>query len=148
MAANLSFLLDTMYLLDLKGVNIKMSLPSTMAHNVILIMQLASLITGEARGLPAEGQQAIAHVAMNRLEAGYGWNGWYGWGDPSPESIANAYQVVHRDHDPTGGALYALSHNDMQNLGFDRGEAIVIENPDNGQTLYLLHEWQEGGQYE
>lgn len=122
-----------------------MELPSTLAHTVILIMELAALVSGEARGMTAEGQQAIAHVALNRLEAGYGWDGWNGFDEPTSESVMNAYLAVKRDHDPTGGALYALSRNDMRYLGFEKAD-IVIENPENGQALYLLYEWPRKGE--
>ena len=81
----------------------------------IPILILASILAGEAGMLSDTAMIAVGHVALNRLDVGLGIDGFYGRAEPEPRHI----QLVNAlpDHpDPTGGAYFILSHQDVAYL--------------------------------
>lgn len=99
------------------------------------VLDLARTVWAEARGESAEGQRAVAHVVVNRVDAGFGrtvsevvrqkhqFAPWTGAAsrkrlmkltDSTPGFIlakaAAAIALCRCSPDPTGGALYFTNH--------------------------------------
>jgi len=80
---------------------------------------IARIVTGECGGTVPEAGPAIAQVAMNRLEAGKGYDGWHAIADdPTDWALDAAWEAYWRGGDASGD-LFALGKKDMQILGFD-----------------------------
>lgn len=115
---------------------------------------LAQIMQGEAghefMGDTGAAACAVGWVARNRLESGeYGssyqemkpdFNGAI-ITDPKWRYLAIARLVVHGRRDPTGGALYVLSRQDMDQLGFDEGEATLVLRASAQRGLFFFREW-------
>ena len=120
---------------------------------------LAQIVQGEAshefmrdRGAAA---YAVGWVARNRLESGqYGssyqelrgeFNGAI-ITDPKWRYLAIARLVVNGQRDPTGGALYVLSQQDMDQLGFSEEGATLVLRASAHRALFFFREWPADGQ--
>lgn len=105
---------------------------------------MASIMEGEGGILGYQGMLAVGFVALNRVEAGMGplGHGWYGREDPSSMTYSLAEFVLNNPtEDPTGGALYALSNDDVHTLGFPRSD-LSIRGP-TGHAVNLYWRWHE-----
>jgi len=83
-----------------------------------IIWTVACIVTGEVSVVPSAGYN-VACVALNRLEAGWGFDGWHAIAD-EPESWALDVAWEAWRSEDTGGDLYALSESDIVSLGFDK----------------------------
>ena len=84
-----------------------------------VVWTIARIITGECGGTVPEAGPAIAAVAMNRLEMGWGWRGWNAIADePADWALDAAWEAYWRGGDASGD-LFALGKKDMQTLDFD-----------------------------
>ena len=87
-------------------------------RELLIALQLARIIAGEAPGCAWEAKLAVAWVAANRVQAGIvqDWDeGWYGDRDPQAADLAVAllWQAL---PDPTGGALYLIGPGDKARM--------------------------------
>jgi len=81
------------------------------------VWTIACILTGEV-GVVPEAAPAVAQVALNRYDLGWGRDGWNAIADePEPWALDVAWEVW-RSGD-TGGNLYAISGADMEALEFD-----------------------------
>ena len=116
---------------------------------------LAQIIQGEADHEFMQDDGAAAYavgwVARNRLQGGqYGLSyqevraGFNGTVIKAPKwrYLAIARLVINGQQDPTGGALYALSQQDMDKLGFDEEQATLILRASEHRALFFFEEWQ------
>lgn len=117
---------------------------------------LAQIIQGEAghEFMRDDGGAAycVGWVVKNRLTSGqYGasyqelraeFNGTIII-DPKWRYLVIARLVIHRQEDPTGGALYVLSRQDMDKLGFDEAGACFVLRASQQRGLYFFREWLE-----
>lgn len=114
-----------------------------------LSLLLALIVYGEGAGTFSNTERVatgIAHVALNRAETGWweytdGWNGY----DPSLEPPLWARRIGERvalghTEDPSGGCLFVLSGQDVEQLGFPIGKAewSVVRGP---WELHFYKEW-------
>ena len=117
---------------------------------------LAQIIQGEANAQfmhdAGGAAYAVGWVARNRLESGqYGASyqemraGFNGTIVVSPKwrYMAIARLVVNGQDDPTKGALYVLSRQDMDKLGFNEGQATLILRASEYRALFFFEEWQD-----
>ena len=85
---------------------------------LLIILQLARVIAGEASGCSLEAKLAVAWVASNRVQQGVvqEWReGWYG--DRDPEEIDMIVALLWRSFpDPTGGATHLIGPGDRQRM--------------------------------
>lgn len=116
---------------------------------------LAQIIQGEAdhEFMRDDGAAAYAvgWVAKNRLgserygasyqELQAGFNGTI-IKAPKRRYPAIARLVINGRRDPTDGALYVLSQQDMDKLGFDEGQATLILRASEHRALFFFEEWQ------
>ena len=115
---------------------------------------LAQIVQGEASHEFMHYDSAPAYcvgwVARNRLESGKygesyqdldGFNGRL-MGDPGWRYMAIARLVINAEEDPTHGAMYVLSQQDVDRLGFDGGEATLVLRASQVRALYFFKEWQ------
>ena len=99
-----------------------------------LIAILAAVMAGEAGILGDDAMLGVGHGIMNRvvspyfpdtvMEVLFQPGQWNGWEDPTEHHRSLAKAVLRRDHDPTGGMLYAYSEQDRQRLGFPEGDKV------------------------
>ena len=85
---------------------------------LLIILQLARVIAGEASGCSLEAKLAVAWVADNRVREGVvqEWReGWYGDRDPEEIDIAVAL-IWPALPDPTDGALYLIGPRDKARM--------------------------------
>lgn len=116
---------------------------------------LAQIMQGEANHqfmgsfVPAYG---VGWVARNRLESGeYGESyqalraEFNGTVDRAPQwkYMALARLVMAGERDPTGGALYVFSQQDIDKLGFDEAGATLILRASAARALFFFKEWPE-----
>lgn len=115
---------------------------------------LAQIAQGEAKSQFMRDRGAAAYcvgwVARNRLESGkYGssykevqadFNGSIVT-DPKWRYLAVARLVVHGREDPTSGALYVLSQQDMDRLGFSEEGATLVLKASPHRGLFFFKEW-------
>ena len=81
-----------------------------------IVYMVARILTGEVPSVP-QAAIPVAQVAYNRLNAGWGYAGWNAIADePADWALDAAWEVWKQGGD---GNLYALSGDDMANLGFD-----------------------------
>ena len=109
-------------------------------YTLLAELVLASLIAGEAGAMGCTAQVAVGHVALNRYNAGIDSHlgeGFYGWAEPTPESLAAARTAL-RSPDSTDGALYALSKQDRHKLGFPPGDVVFVQGP---WEIHVYREW-------
>lgn len=113
-----------------------------------VVVALAAVMVSEACVLGEEGMLAIGHVIMNRVaridfpndvisvieQPGQ----WATPGDPMGYHEALARRVLRRDHDPTDGALFALSEQDREVLGFPDGDKVIELNEVTKLHLYKV----------
>ena len=118
---------------------------------------LAQIIQGEAGHEFMYGRSAGAYcvgwVARNRVQSGLygesyqdldGFNGRL-TGDPSWRYLAIARVVInYHGDDPTGGAMYVLSQQDVDRLGFDEGKATLVLRASKQRALLFFVEWPGG----
>jgi hypothetical protein len=116
---------------------------------------LAQIIQGEASHEFMEDDgtaaYAVGWVARNRLESReYGasyqelrgeFNGTLVT-DPQWRYMVIARLVINGENDPTNGALYVLSQQDMDKLGFDEEQATLILRASASRALFFFKEWQ------
>ncbi len=116
---------------------------------------LARIIQGEAghefmayNSAPA---YCVGWVVRNRLASGeYGSSyqeiaaGFNGTLNRAPKwrYMAIARLVMSGHEDPTGGALYVLSQQDVEGLNFDVERATLVLRASPGRALYFFREWQ------
>ena len=83
-------------------------------REVLIALQLARVIAGEAPGCSLEAKLAVAWVANNRVQQGVvqeWYEGWYG--DADPEAIDIVIALLWRNFpDPTDGAIHLLGPGD------------------------------------
>lgn len=84
----------------------------SLMRQLLLALELARVIAGEAGGCPTLGALAVAHVAERN-------DVWYGDADPSARDLAVAL-VWRAWPDPTEGALFLLGPGDGQNPAMAR----------------------------
>jgi hypothetical protein len=116
---------------------------------------LAQILQGEANHqfmgshVPA---YAVGWVARNRLEAGdYGSSyqelqaGFNGAINRAPQwkYMATARLVMNGKWDPTDGALYVLSQQDVDQLGFAAEEASLVVRASAHRALFFFKDWQQ-----
>lgn len=116
---------------------------------------LAQIMQGEANHqfmrsyVPA---YCVGWVARNRLESGeYGSSyqelqaGFNGTISRAPQwkymAVARVVMKQRKWKDPTRGALYVWSRQDMDELGFDVGKASLILRASEHRALYFLVQW-------
>lgn len=117
---------------------------------------LARIMQGEAGHLYMEGDEAafcVGWVARNRLESGrYGssfskvevGSGFAGTVRRSRQHYYNLARLVLRSKwDPTNGALYALSQQDVDNLEFDVTKATLVIRVSEDRALFFLKNWDD-----
>lgn len=63
---------------------------------------------------------------------------------PGWRYMAMARLAMNNEEDPTGGALYVLSQQDMDQLGFDESEASLILRASEHRALFFFVEWPGG----
>jgi len=86
---------------------------------ISIVHMIARIIVGECGGTVPEAGPAIARVAMNRLDAGMGYDGWHAIADePVDWALDVAWEAYWKGGDADGN-LYAISGADMKALGFD-----------------------------
>lgn len=84
----------------------------------VLIM-VACIVTGECGSVVPQAALPVAIVAMNRLDAGMGYDGWHAIADePTDWAMDAAWEAYWRGGDASGD-LFALGKKDMEALGFD-----------------------------
>lgn len=119
---------------------------------------LAQIIQGEAyHGFMRDdgaAAYAVGMVARNRLESGrYGssykevQSGFSGTLAVEPERryLAVARKVINGTEDPTQGALYVLSQQDVKVLGFGDQAALItlVLRTSETRALYFYKTWPE-----
>ena len=86
--------------------------------NILIALQLARMIAGEAPGCSLEAKLAVAWVADNRVQQGIvqEWReGWYG--DRDPETIDVVVALLWRSiPDPTSGAINLIGPDDLAKM--------------------------------
>lgn len=83
-----------------------------------VVYTVACILTGEI-GVVPEAAPAVAQVAMNRLDAGMGYEGWHAIADqPADWALEAAWQAWKMGGDANGN-IHAISGADMIALGFD-----------------------------
>jgi len=86
---------------------------------ISIVHMIARIIVGECGGTVPEAGPAIARVAMNRLDAGKGYDGWHAIADePEPWALDVAWEAYWKGGDANGD-VFAISGVDMVKLGFD-----------------------------
>ena len=86
-----------------------------------VVIHVACILVGECGGTVPEAGPAIAAVAMNRLEMGWGWRGWNAIADePEPWAMDAAWEAYWQGGDASGD-LFALSDADCKALGVTWG---------------------------
>lgn len=118
---------------------------------------LAQIMQGEAHhrfmGGDFTGAYCVGWVARNRLESGkYGetyaeiQSGFNGTNQSSPrwEYLDLARLVLIDEGDPTQGALYVFSQQDVERLGFAEEKATLIIRASEQRALLFFAEWPEG----
>lgn len=119
---------------------------------------LAQIIQGEANsqfmhdgGLSA---YCVGWVVRNRLAAGWcesyadcqkDFNGTI-IKAPQWRYLAIARLVINNKEDPTRGALYVFSQQDIDRLDFDESEASLILRTSEYRALFFFREWPREGQ--
>ena len=84
-----------------------------------IIWRIACILTGEI-GVVPQAAPHVAQVAMNRLAAGKGFDGWHAIADmPEPWALDAALTAWRMGGDADGN-LFALSEADIVALGFDK----------------------------
>ena len=83
------------------------------------VYMIACIVTGEV-GIIPQAALAVARVAMNRLEAGMGYDGWHAIADEPADWALDAAWEAWRQGGDAEGDLYALSDADIVALGFDK----------------------------
>lgn len=117
---------------------------------------LAQILQGEANHQFMMGSYVPAYtvgwVVRNRLESGeYGSSyqelqaGFNGVINRAPQwkYMAMARLVINGKWDPTGGALYVLSQQDVDKLGFAMEEASLVVRASEQRALFFFKEWQQ-----
>lgn len=87
-------------------------------RNLLIFLELARVIAGEAPGCSLGAKLAVAWVADNRVQQGVvnRWrDGWYGDRDPGSADIAVAL-LWQTFPDPTDGALYLIGPHDKAKM--------------------------------
>ncbi len=83
-----------------------------------VVHMIARIVTGEVCVVP-EAAPAVAAVAVNRLDIGWGYAGWNAIAEePADWALDAAWGAWKRGGDPEG-ELYAISGDDLEALGFD-----------------------------
>jgi hypothetical protein len=122
---------------------------------------LAQIIQGEASHefMRDNGEAAycVGWVAKNRLESGEygssyqevqeGFNGSIVT-DPKWRYLVVARLVIYHRNDPTDGALYALSQQDVDRLGFGGAEACLVLVASAERAVYFFKEWPGDNDHE
>lgn len=117
---------------------------------------VAQIVQGEANAQfmrdGGAAAYAVGWVARNRLESGqYGasyqelraeFNGTIVRA-PKWRYLAVARMVVNGQRDPTSGALYVLSQQDMEQLGFSEEGATLVLRASEHRALYFFKEWPQ-----
>ena len=118
---------------------------------------MAQIMQGEAhhqfmRG-SYDGAYCVGWVARNRLEtkrygSSYvevqaGFNGTIN-DAPRQEYLVLARLVINGTEDPTHGALYAFSRQDVDRLRFDEDKATLVIRASEHRALMFFAEWPEG----
>ena len=117
---------------------------------------LAQIVQGEANAQfmrdGGAAAYAVGWVARNRLETGrYGasyqelraeFNGTIVV-SPKWRYMAIARAVSNGRRDPTSGALYVLSQQDVDRLGFDGQKASLVLRASEHRGLYFFKEWPQ-----
>ena len=105
-----------------------------------VVHMVARIITGECGGVAQEAGPAMAIIAMNRREIGWGWSGWNAIADePENWALDIAWEAWRKGED-TSGNLYALSGADMESLGFGEDD---WENVGNDKwPIWVGRAWQ------
>jgi hypothetical protein len=115
---------------------------------------LAQIIQGKAHHQFMRDDGAAAYavgwVARNRLESGqYGgsyqelrseFNGTVNRAASLRYKVI-ARMVINNEEDPTGGALYVFSQQDVDRLGFGEEEATLILVASEHRALYFFRRW-------
>ena len=97
---------------------------------------IARILTGEV-GVVPQAAYPVAQVAMNRLEAGMGYDGWHAIAEePEPWALDAAWEAWRLGGD-RNGPLNALSKQDMADLGFDVSEWCEICSEDGRWCEYI-----------
>lgn len=115
---------------------------------------LAQIMQGEAHHQFMHGDYTAAYcvgwVARNRLETKrYGMSyaevqdGFSGTINdvPRKEYLILARLVINDTEDPTHGALYVFSRQDVDRLRFDEDEATLVIRASEHRTLIFFAEW-------
>lgn len=117
---------------------------------------LAQIIQGEANHQFMHGSYTGAYcvgwVARNRLETNQygpsyaeiqgGFNGTIS-DVPQWEYLMLARRVMNGKEDPTGGALYVFSQQDVDRLRFDESKATLVIRASEHRALIFFAEWPE-----
>jgi len=100
---------------------------------------VARILTGEISVIP-QAALPVAIVAMNRLDAGMGYDGWHAIADePADWAMDAAWEAYWRGGD-AGGDLFAISGADMEALGFDE---VNWENVGSDRwPVWVWKEWR------
>jgi len=106
---------------------------------------LASIMQGEAGVLGLPGMFAIGICAMSRMATHKSWHGFYGRAKPSPQAylLARVFMSIPSDiwTGLYGTYPYCLSRQDIERLGFPKGDKIV----GNGKyQIHLYRRWPRG----
>jgi len=115
---------------------------------------LAQIMQGEAHHQymagSYDGAYYIGWVARNRLlsqrygssyiEVQAGFNGTIA-GTPRQEYLILARLVISGKKDPTHGALYMFSQQDVNQLGFDESNATLIIRASESRALMFFARW-------
>lgn len=87
-------------------------------RELLIALQLARIIAGEAPGCTMEAKVAVAKVADNRVQQGvvkHWQDGWYGDWDPGSADIVVAL-LWRSMPDPTSGAIYLIGPHDKAKM--------------------------------
>lgn len=113
---------------------------------LLIALQLARVIAGEAPGCPLEAKLAVAWVAANRVQQGVveEWReGWYGNRDPDPVDLAVAL-IWPTLPDPTGGATFLVGPGDKARMPWLAGMTRANHWTCSGTHLEAYREEDHG----
>jgi len=84
-----------------------------------IVWSVACILTGEV-GVVPEAAPAVAQVALNRYDLGWGFSGWNAIADEPADWAWDAAWAAWRNGPQEGGEIYAISEADIIALGFNK----------------------------
>lgn len=118
-------------------------------RELLIALQLARLIAGEAPGCPVDAKMAVAWVATNRVQQGVveEWReGWYG--DAEPELVDLAIALLWSSlPDSTDGAIFLVGPGDAARMPWLASMTRAKRWQCPGTYLEAYKEKGHGGQH-